>query len=155
MKDQFQKAKNYAFLLLKYRIRSIEEMRQRLVKKNYDNDIIYSVIEFLKENEFLNDKYFARLWVKSRINQRPCGRKFLIYELKKKGIDPVIIEDAVSIIDEEAEYELAKKIAEKKFLILKKEYSKAKSKLYAYLLRRGFKTGLVLKITREFFNDEK
>ena len=74
--DQLQKAKNYAFLLLKFRPRSEKEISERLKRKKFDTAVIRETILFLKEKSFVDDSYFAKVWLESRI-KRPLGLRKL------------------------------------------------------------------------------
>lgn len=81
-----QAAKDYAIKLLSYRERTCKEIKDRLVKKGFDNPTIERVINHLLDINYLNDKRFARLWIKDRIKNKPRGRILIQHELKKKGI---------------------------------------------------------------------
>jgi regulatory protein len=98
--DQLQKARNYAFLLLKYRPRSEYEIRWRLKRKKFDEAVIKETISFLKEREFIADEGFTRAWIESRL-KKPLGLNRIRSELKLKGIDKQIIESQINRIKEQ------------------------------------------------------
>ena len=81
-KEEIKRAKDYSFKLLSYRPRSIKEIEDRLKKKDYSAKVILEVIKSLKRLKFLNDKEFARMWVKSRIKTKPMGR-YRLYQPKR------------------------------------------------------------------------
>ncbi|MDD5166937.1 MAG: RecX family transcriptional regulator, partial [Candidatus Omnitrophica bacterium] len=64
--ETLQKARAYAFLLLKYRLRSEKELGERLEGKKFDEATVKETLAFLKENDFIDDKVFARAWIDSR-----------------------------------------------------------------------------------------
>ncbi len=141
----FQKAKNYAFLLLKFRLRSEKELCQRLEKKKYDTEIIEKTVSFLKEKGFIDDKYFAKSWIESRI-KKPLGIRRLKQELIIKGVDKAIIDSQINEIKKNyPEEEIVIRIAKNRLNKLKGcDPEKARKRIYAYLLRRGFSPEIVI-----------
>ncbi|MDP2755007.1 MAG: regulatory protein RecX, partial [Nitrospirota bacterium] len=89
--ESLEKARGYAFLLLKFRLRSEKEITQRLKGKKFDEQVIKETIEFLKERKFIDDQAFAKAWIESRI-RKPLGLRRLRQELSLKGIDMKIID---------------------------------------------------------------
>lgn len=144
-KDSLEKAKNYAFLLLKFRPRSEKEIYQRLKRKRFDEKIIQETLSFLKDKNFLNDNYFARAWMESRL-KKPFGIRRIKEELKLKGIDKEIIENSIKEVKENySEEEVVRGVARQRFSKLKNlEPQKARQRLFAYLLRRGFSPEVVV-----------
>ncbi len=137
----FEKAKASAFRLLKYRLRSCEEIRQKLKQKNFSSNTIETLIGFLKEKKFLNDEEFTKEWISYR-KQNNFGTKRIVYELRRKGIDKQTIGKFLDEVgnrykDEEVIQNLARSKFEK---ILKscRDPIKAKRRLYGYLSRRGY-----------------
>ena len=145
--DEIKKAKNYAFLLLKFRPRSEKEIYQRLKNKKFNEEIIKGTVSFLKEKEFIDDNYFAKAWIQSRI-KRPLGLGRLRAELKVKGVDKEIIDSQIDQIKKDyAEEDIVKAIAKAKISKLKGiEPLKAKRRILDYLLRRGFSAGIVFDV---------
>jgi regulatory protein len=145
--DEIKKAKNYAFLLLKFRPRSEKEIYQRLKNKKFNEEIINDTIAFLKEKEFIDDNYFAKAWIQSRI-KRPLGLRRLRAELKVKGVDKEIIDSQIDQIKKDyAEEDIVKAIAKAKISKLKGiEPLKAKRRILDYLLRRGFSAEIVFDV---------
>jgi regulatory protein len=144
-KDLLGKAKNYAFLLLKFRLRSENELRQRLRKKKFDDSVIDQTISFLKEKKFLDDSLFARSWIQSRI-RRPFGLKRIKEELKIKGLDREIINKTLQeLLQDYSEQDVVQEVAQERLGRLRGiDPRKAKRRLYAYLLRRGFSPEVVM-----------
>ncbi|MFH1413491.1 MAG: regulatory protein RecX [Candidatus Omnitrophota bacterium] len=142
--DPFQKAKDYAFLLLKFRLRSERELIQRLKIKKFDETVIRSVVEFLKDKRFIDDALFAKNWVKSRI-EKPLGLSRIRRELLIKGIAKEIIDQELENIKKRySEEEIILSIAKERLRRLSSiDPQKARKRIYAYLLRRGFSMDLV------------
>jgi regulatory protein len=154
--DSLQKARNYAFLLLKFRLRSEKELYQRLEKKKFDDQIIKETLCFLKGKGFVDDNYFAKAWIESRL-KKPLGLRRLKVELKIKGIDKEIIERHIQEIKKNyPEENIVTEIAKKRLKRLKGlTPEKVKRRTQDYLLRRGFSPDIVIdvinKLCRQIF----
>ncbi|MDI6606261.1 MAG: regulatory protein RecX, partial [Candidatus Omnitrophota bacterium] len=94
-----ERARQYAFLLLKFRQRSEKELEQRLKKKNFKEEVIKEALAFLKQKTFIDDKSFARDWINERI-KRPYGIRRISRELKIKGIDQETLDGALEELKE-------------------------------------------------------
>lgn len=141
---QLRKAKEYAFLLLKFRLRSRRELYTRLKKKKFSEDIINEILSFLEEKDFINDSRFCKEWIASRI-KRSLGLKRIRGELRLKGIDPDTIDAYIQEIGPEySEEDKVIEIVKERFDKLKDiEPLKAKRRIYGYLARRGFPPDLI------------
>lgn len=144
-RDSFEKAKNYAFLLLKFRLRSERELNLRLKKKKFSEEIIKQVLAFLKDKEFINDKDFAKSWAEFRL-KKLSGLRKIKEELKIKGITEDIIDDQIAEIKKNySEAEIVSKIVAQRQKKLKGiKAHNAKRRIYAYLLRRGFSPDVII-----------
>ncbi|MDD5431971.1 MAG: regulatory protein RecX [Candidatus Omnitrophica bacterium] len=142
--EAIQKAKEYAFLLLKFRLRSENELRDRLRRKQFDSNVISQVVDFLKEKEFIDDEKFSKAWIKSRIN-RKLGLRRICSELKLKGISKKIIDSQVKkVASDYSESEVVKSIVEERLSKLKGiDPQVVKRRIYGYLLRRGFSPEII------------
>lgn len=145
-----QKAKNYAFLLLKFRQRSENELYRRLKKKKFEEGIIAQTISFLKNNKFIDDEIFARSWIESRL-KRPLGLRKIENELSIKGVDRKIIQRQILEIKKDySEEEVVSSIARERFAKFKgMEQQAARRRLYGYLLRRGFSPEVVSTVVNQ------
>jgi len=135
----FLGAKKYVFLLLKFRLRSEKEIRERLKRKNFAEETIKKTLFFLKKERFLDDNYFARSWIEARLKKNLSLRK-LQEELAEKGIDKKIIDRQIEEVkkeysEREAVLAIVRERIEKSGKI---DSNAAKKRIFAYLLRRGF-----------------
>ncbi len=151
--DDFEKYLNKAFHFLSYRPRSEKEIRDKLSMKKAPHEIIERVIASLKEHKFLDDEKYAKWFIENRLRFNPKGQRILKMELKQKGIDREIIDQAIDNLskDEEGEVpnndlESARKHVEKKMPRYKDlEKQEIYQKLGAYLARRGFGWDIIKK----------
>jgi regulatory protein len=145
-----EKARAYAFLLLKFRLRSEKEMLARLRQKGFCQQISQDTVNFLKEKEFINDYVFAKVWVFSRL-KRPLGLRKIEQELAQKGVAGEIIQDALLQAKEQySESQIVSQLAKLRFSKLKGiEPLKAKARVYGYLMRRGFSPDVIMEVIRD------
>lgn len=137
--------KEYAFFLLKFRLRSEKELYERLKKKKFPEGEIKKVLAFLKEKKFIDDRAFVKAWVNSRLRQL-IGLKRIRQELRQKGIAQEIIDAKIDELKNGySESEIVGNLAADRLKKLKDlEPLKAKSRVYAYLIRRGFSPDIVI-----------
>jgi regulatory protein len=139
-----EKARAYVFLLLKFRLRSENELRARLKQKGFSEELAADTVSFLKDKEFIDDRVFAKGWVSSRL-KRPLGLRKIKQELLQKGIAKEIIQDALAQASQQySESQVVSQLAKQRFSRLKSiEPLKAKARVYGYLMRRGFSPDVV------------
>lgn len=143
--EAFAKARDYVFLLLKFRLRSENEILERLKRKNFSTEVAREVIDFLKEKRFIDDNVFAKAWINSRL-RKPYGLRRIRYELRQKGVEQEVVEAQVGNIGESyAEADIVVDLIKGKLSKLKGiEPDIAKRRIYAYLIRRGFSPEIVV-----------
>lgn len=134
--DSLQRCMDAAFNFLSYRPRSEMEMKQRLRRRGFSQEMIEKVIYKLKKKAFINDTEFVRYWLDNRAEFNPKGRTVLKIELKQKGIRRDLLNDMIGNVDEE---DNAYRAALKRTRVLNNlEYDEFKSRLFTYLKWRGF-----------------
>ncbi|MBR1736566.1 MAG: regulatory protein RecX [Firmicutes bacterium] len=133
----FTKCKDKAASLLAHSPKTKKELKERLLKEDYPEDIIQRVTDLLEKYGYIDDEAYARAYIQDKFNLKGYGRKKLQYELYMKGIPK---DTAEKIIDE---FDLDE--AGKALSLLKQKYGeisspdpKTKQKMYGYLLRRGY-----------------
>lgn len=145
----FDKARDYAFLLLKFRLRSEGEIAERLKRKKFSAQIIQEVVSFLKAKNFINDKIFAKAWLNARL-KRSLGLCRIKQELRQKGIEQELIEQEAAKLKDYSESQTVLNLAKARLDRLKGvESVAAKRRLYAFLLRRGFSPEIVGDVLNE------
>lgn len=92
--EELEMAKRRALHFLSFRLRSVEEVRKFLFKKNHPPELIQKAIDELSEHKFLDDQAFALWWADSRIKQG-WGQMKIKNELKMKGIGVEIINSVI------------------------------------------------------------
>jgi len=136
----FSQALNLAYYYLKFRLRTEKEIIRYLENKknNFTPEIIEKVITQLKEQGYVDDEKFIKLYVLQRDKLKPKSAFALSHELQKLGINRELIDvffeqhpqDDVNL----AQIALKRKKQSYSRLDSKTRYKKAIS----FLLRRGF-----------------
>lgn len=112
-------------------------------------DII--IVHLLKHN-FLNEERFAKTYASGKFKIKAWGRRRLTFELKKKDISKVNINQALAEIEESDYIEVFNDLAEKKAnSITENNIYRKKQKLIDYLLYRGWESHLVYEKARELY----
>lgn len=134
--DQRFQALDRARRYLATRPRSESEVRNRMQRYGYDEQIIVRVIEQLSRSGLIDDNAFAAFWRENRTSFKPRSARMVTSELRQKGVDPETIAQAVSDIDEENQAFRAG--AGKARSLPSDDYYEFRRKLSAFLRRRGF-----------------
>jgi regulatory protein len=88
-----------------------KELKDYLLKKGFELDIVKRVLEKMKAYGYIDDFFYAKNFVKSKCKSR--GAKKIAFELRQKGICDEIVNDSVSKIQNESE--TAQKLLDKYF----------------------------------------
>jgi regulatory protein len=135
-KDRYQRSINIAARLLSYRPRSEAEIRQHLQRRGFNDESTVKALAYLKERGLIDDIAFAHYWIENRESFRPRSRRLAGLELRRKGLDRSIIEQATREIDEG---ESAYRAAQAKMRHLSPvDYDDFRQRLGSFLARRGF-----------------
>ena len=136
-KDNISKVKSKALKIINKAEQSEKTLRDKL--KDYDEEIVDIVIEYLKDCKFVNDKDFAKRIASSNSNVSKFGKNKIKQNLYKKGIDREYIDEAIDEIDEDVEFENAVYLAEKRYKSVKNDDKrKVYQKLIQHLTYKGF-----------------
>ncbi len=150
MTDDLQGLLNYAYFYLKFRPRTVKEMRDYLYKKiekrHWSRDDVEKAIKGLVELGMLNDIEFIRLFVEQRNSAKPKSKFVLKRELLRHGVSRELIDEYFTGHPQNEE-ELAFKALERHWPRFKNLSPRARfQKAAAYLMRRGFGFDIFKKI---------
>ena len=140
VKMRLQEAKDAAFKLLSFRMRSIAEMRKRLKEKSFSQIEINHVIDKLTKLNYLNDVEFGKAFVKEKIKNKKIGPKAIKSELFPHQLSPDFVDELIESvykkykINDLITFHLKRKKIKKNTQMNKSDLSR----LNNYLLRKGF-----------------
>ena len=142
--DEVRKAFNKSLDFLSYRMRSENEVRQKLKDKEFGNAVIDEAVKKLYKLNFLDDRAFSEALMQTQIRSSKKGPKAIQQDMQKKGIDKQMQKDVLADFSEEEQLELAKELAEK---IADKEKTKTprqiEQKINDSLMRKGYSYSLI------------
>lgn len=132
-----------ALQFLEPRQRSIGEVRRRLTRVGYREDLVEGAIARLVELGMLDDQAFARTWIESRDRARPRGERALRFELARKGIDRQTADETIAerVADRpQADVEAAARLLARNARALARieDPRVRRQRAYALLARNGF-----------------
>ena len=144
--------------LLDQRARSRAELRERLLKAEFEPQLVDEVLDDLAGSGLINDAQFAHEWVRQRAARRGKSARVLDMELRDKGVGGADRAAALEQISDEDEEHTARAVAEKSARKVKSAptdragYDKHLRRIVGALARRGFNQGMALRIAREELN---
>jgi regulatory protein len=143
--DERVRAKAGALRFLSHRPMTTDEVRRKLLDREFSERTAERVIADLSRVGLLDDRAFASSFVRTRLIQRPCSKRMLIMELKHKGIGEAAAAEAVDeAYGPESEEAVAGELFRAKMASLKGEDArKARKKAVDFLFRRGFDWELI------------
>ncbi|NUQ38936.1 MAG: RecX family transcriptional regulator [Caldilineales bacterium] len=134
--DDAAKAYDKALRLLGSRPRSQQEIAQRLNRAGYPPEIVSAALARLQQQGYLDDAAFIAWWIENRARFSPRGRRALQQELRQKGLDPQMIDQALAMIPDEDQALAAARQRAARWRGLSQEAFD--HKLLSFLQRRGF-----------------
>jgi regulatory protein len=133
-----------------YQERCHKEVQQKLSSMHMIPEAIDIIIVHLLEHNFLNEERFAKTFVRGKFKFKNWGRRRLTYELKKKDISKVNINQALTEISDAEYIGVFNDLAEKKANSIREtNVLKKKKKFVDYFLYRGWETHLVYEKANE------
>lgn len=148
----YEKTLQRAFRLLSYKARTVAEMRNRLLEKEWaEAGTVEEVIGRLLELNYLNDDQYAASFASSRLATKPLGPIRLRRDLHRKKLSPTTVESTIAgAYAERAEEDLLEATIAKRVRLKGLPSDRAgQQRLMAFLLRRGFSYDLVASRIRE------
>lgn len=144
-----------ALRLLNHRARSRSELRDRLLRLDFEPTVVDAVLTDLGHAGLVDDRAFAEEWVRQRSRRRGKSTRVLDMELRRKGVGEEDRAAALAQVSEEDQEDIAREIAQKKARVLQDppttrvDRDKALRRIVGALARRGFPEGLSIRLAKE------
>ena len=120
-----------------------------MAKKAVPEEVIESVLDRFEEVGLVDDAQFAGLWVEGQ-QRRMKSSRALREELRLKGVDAEVIDEALAETADDADYQAALALASKKMRTMDGlEPPVRYRRLAGALARRGFPPGLCHRVVSE------
>ncbi|MBE5935666.1 MAG: regulatory protein RecX [Lachnospiraceae bacterium] len=140
----FARAKKKALAILERSINSKHQLRTKLKRADYNDNIIDKVMGFLEEYNFVDDYMYSKIYIEANSSRK--SKLELKMELKKRGIDNDIIQSIFEEMSDDSE-----ELAVRKFV---RKYQDAdgnipdekRMKALSALYRKGFNKDIIRKV---------
>lgn len=145
MNEEFQKIVGYALKQICKKLWFEELLRERILKRYpaTSSNVLDEVIEWLKEESYLNDAENALRYAQFRLETKPQGVFKLRFDLAKKKIDRSVIDQTLQQMNID-EYSLAQEALELKYG--KNRSKDLREKMVRFLQGRGFCMDVIVRI---------
>ncbi len=144
-----------ALSFLTARMRTVREVEEKLDDLQYGEGDVLTTVERLKELNLLNDREFAREFVRSRLATKPVSRQKLYMDLKAHKVPEECIEAALNDLSAETEADNALEVAQKFWRQMGSlEEDVRRERVLRRLMSRGFSTEASLAAIRQAAEEE-
>ncbi len=139
------------------RFKSVYELRQSLLRKEYPSELVDKAINKLLDQGYLNDRMFSRSYINNQMITTNKGPYKISKELTEKKIDPEIINEEIELFTDEEQITRIKKLIDKG---IKTNHNRGgvvlKQKIYNDLKLNGYDISLINSVISEYtFENDK
>ncbi|MFJ1664857.1 recombination regulator RecX [Streptomyces bottropensis] len=153
--DPAERARGICLRLLTGTPRTRKQLADALRKREIPEDVAEEVLSRFEEAGLINDGAFADAWVESRHHGRGLARRALARELRTKGVDSALIDEAVSQLDSDQEETTARELVARKLRSTRGlDRDKRLRRLAGMLARKGYSEGMALRVVRQALEEE-
>lgn len=132
------------------RARTRAELRTKLARRHVPDEVADRLLDRFAEVGLVDDEAFAREWVQSRQAGRGLARRALAQELRRKGVEQGVIEEAVAAVDPGDELAAARELVRRKLPALQRhDHPTQVRRLTGMLARKGYSSGVAFQVVRE------
>jgi regulatory protein len=153
--DPAEQARAICLRLLTGTPRTRKQLADALRKREIPDDVAEEVLSRFEEVGLINDSAFADAWVESRHHGRGLARRALARELRTKGVDSTLIDEAVGQLDSEQEEETARELVARRLRSTRGlDRDRRLRRLAGMLARKGYPEGMALRVVRRALEEE-
>ena len=153
--DPAERARAICLRLLTGTPRTRKQLADALRKREIPEDVVEEVLSRFEEVGLIDDGAFADAWVESRHHGRGLARRALARELRTKGVDSALIDEAVAQLDSEQEEATARDLVARKLRATRGlDRDKRLRRLAGMLARKGYPESMALRVVRQALEDE-
>lgn len=153
--DPAERARAICLRLLTGTPRTRKQLADALRKKEIPEDVAEEVLSRFEEVGLIDDSAFADAWVESRHHGRGLARRALARELRTKGVDSALIDEAVARLDSEQEESTARDLVARKLRSTRGlDRDRRIRRLAGMLARKGYPEGMALRVVRQALEEE-
>ncbi|MEU6016654.1 recombination regulator RecX [Streptomyces sp. NPDC047515] len=154
-RDPVEQARNICLRLLTGIPRTRKQLADALRKREIPDEAAEEVLSRFEDVGLIDDAAFADAWVESRHHGRGLARRALVRELRTKGVDSAVIDEAVGQLDSEQEEATARELVARKLRSTRGlDRDKRLRRLAGMLARKGYGEGMALRAVRQALEEE-
>lgn len=141
---QESRARNVLLHQLARSAKSTSQLRKILEQREISPEIAEKVLERFTEVGLIDDAAYAETIVNSRRNYKGLAKSAIKRELNEKGVSQELVEEAISGITTEDDFESAKQLATRRFSQMAHLEKEVRTRrLAGYLQRKGYASSAV------------
>jgi regulatory protein len=138
------RARNVLLHQLARSAKSTSQLRKILEQREIPTEIAEMVLERFTEVGLIDDAAYAETIVNSRRNFKGLAKSAIKRELNEKGVDQALVEEAISGITAEDDFESAKDLAVRRYRQMAHLQKDVRTRrLAGYLQRKGYASSAV------------
>ena len=127
---------------------SIWDIKEKLYKWGIESVQQDEIIEYLCQNNYINEERYAECFVSEKFRISRWGRIKIGYALRQKRVAEEYISSAFDVIDEERYFEMLKGLIQSKSKGDISDFKKRAS-IYNFAISRGFEPELINRALKE------
>ena len=148
--DQESVARAIALRLLTSSARSRSQLAEAMARKDVPDDVAQRVLDRFTEVGLIDDAEYARMVVRTRHAERGLSRRAIAVELRRRGIDDELADEALGQLDSDDEEIAARELVRRKLRSTSGLDAQTRARrTFAALGRKGYPPGLVSRLVRE------
>lgn len=142
---------------INHRFKSIYDTKEFLIKKEYPEEMIDKALDKLIKQGYLNDRSFAKSYINNQIITTNKGPYKIKKELNEHRVDNDIIEEELTVFNQEQQLEKIEKVATRLFKTNRNRGGFVlKKKMINDLVNLGYDLAVITKVIEEFdFSNNK
>jgi regulatory protein len=96
-------AKEAALRILARGPRTVREVEGRLLSRGFEAGAVERAVERLRRVSLLDDRAFARSFLRAELSRAPQGMRLLAVKLRRRGVSPALIQQLDALLQEDTD----------------------------------------------------
>ncbi len=135
--------------------RTRAQLAETLRRRGVPDDAAETVLGRFAEVGLIDDAAFASAWVRTRHTGRGLARRALAHELRGRGVESAVLDEALGELSEEQELDTARRLAARKLASVPRLEPQARlRRVVGFLARKGYSPALAFRVAREALEAE-
>ncbi|GAB2615496.1 hypothetical protein GCM10027168_55000 [Streptomyces capparidis] len=154
-RDPEEAARALALRLLTGTPRTRRQLADAMERAGIPGEAAERVLARFEEVGLIDDGAFANAWVESRHHGRGLARRALARELRTRGVDDTLVDEAVGRLDREQEEATARELVQRRLRATRGlDRDRRIRRLAGMLARKGYPEGVALRVVRRALEEE-